>query len=116
MSDVNKNMLHAILEGEYPQNATTTDKAVDEENFAKMKLAYNTCKDEEGIKSYGVAPLRAIIDDLETHYPLTAPAATTGNDELTNALFWLESQSVSGFVGSGVTVSHPLIVLECSYT
>jgi endothelin-converting enzyme len=104
MSDVNRNMLHSILEGDYSENTTTIDKSTDKENFAKMKLAYNACKDEVAIKKYGVTPLRKILDDFETMYPL-AGLPTTGNDELTKTVIWLAKNSVSGFVSAGVGVS-----------
>jgi len=48
MSDVNRNVLHSILEGGYSNNETLSGetKAIDRENFDKMKLAYSTCMDQ----------------------------------------------------------------------
>jgi endothelin-converting enzyme len=109
MSDVNRNVLREILEGEFVPNInlTTADaKTADRDNFAKMKTAYNSCKDEAAIASVGVAPLRVILDELEKHYPATPRSnVNAGNDELTNALIWLAKNSVSGLVSISVTVS-----------
>jgi hypothetical protein len=109
MSDVNRNILHEILEGQYTPNANlkATDAiSADKDNFQKMKTAYNACKDEAAIASVGVAPLRIILDELEKVYPAKPKAnAGTGNDELTNALIWLAKNSVSGLVSSSPTVS-----------
>jgi endothelin-converting enzyme len=110
MSDVNRNVLREILEGPYVanNNLTAADvKVADRDNFAKMKTAYNACKDEAAIASVGVAPLRLILDELEKHYPaISRSNANSGNDELTNALIWLAKNSVSGLVSSSVTVSQ----------
>jgi endothelin-converting enzyme len=108
MSDVNRNILHEILEGDYivNKNLTATDaKEADKANFAKMKTAYKTCMDLDAIARVGVAPVRVIVDELEKHYPAKPISSSSGNEELTNALIWLAKNSVSGLVGVSPTVS-----------
>lgn len=107
MGDVNKDLLHSILEGEYPEaNSTFTGEArsIDKENFAKMKTAYNTCKNVDAINSYGVAPVQKLLDELEQYYKATGPKPTS-NEELTNVIIWLAKNSVSALVSYGVSVS-----------
>jgi endothelin-converting enzyme len=109
MSDVNRNILHEILEGQYTPNANLKAAdaiTADKENFQKMKTAYNSCKDEAAIASVGVAPLRTILDEFEKVYPSKPKASVgAGNEELTNAIIWLAKNSVSGLVSSSPIVS-----------
>jgi endothelin-converting enzyme len=118
MSDVNRNVLREILEGQYVVNNSMSAEAkvAARDNFAKMKTAYNACKDEAAIASVGVAPLRVILDELEKHYPAIAKSNATGNEELTNAIIWLAKNSVQGLVSSSVAVSPFLCCQVSSYT
>jgi hypothetical protein len=50
---------------------------VDEENFDQMKAVYTACIDEPGIKSAGVKPLLAVLQDVAR--PLSGSATGTGN-------------------------------------
>src|ERR1700712_2549237 len=86
MQDVNRNLLHGILDGAYAENSTFTgaNRTLDKANFDKMKTAYNACMNEDAIKAYGVTPLRKILDAFEAVYPLNATKSS--NEELTNTL------------------------------
>jgi hypothetical protein len=102
MSDLVRNIIQEILEGSYSDNFTLsgTNKTIRKENFEKMKTAYSTCMDEESIKKAGTAPLRGLLDEFDTHYPITASnlSINTSKDELSNVLVWLSKNSVSVLV------------------
>lgn len=44
-------------------------KLADEENFDKMKAAYDTCLNEDQIKRVGEAPLLQFLDEVKKTYP-----------------------------------------------
>jgi endothelin-converting enzyme len=112
MSDTIRDLLHSLLEGEYAENTTLTgaSKAFDQQNFKKMKTAYNTCMKEELIKSYGVTPVRKILDEFEAIYPVKGPATGAGNavEELTQTISWLAKRGVSGLLSASASVSYGL--------
>jgi endothelin-converting enzyme len=105
MSDFNRNLLHAILEGQYADNVTMSavNKTLDKANFEKMKVIYNTCMKEDAIKAYGVTPLRDLLTEFESVFPANGTSAS--KDELTKAIIWLNRNAVSGLVSSGTGVS-----------
>jgi endothelin-converting enzyme len=107
MSDANRAILRLILEGPYADNVTMSaeNKAVDKENFNKMKTTFNACMNEDAIKATGVAPIRKILDEFEEHFPLKAPSGVSAVDELTNAMIWLSKNKVDSLVSNFVTVS-----------
>lgn len=109
MSDVSKDLLHEILEGQYVGNASlsTANITIEKENFGKMKSAYTACKNEDAIKAYGVKPVRDLLDELEQHYPAAGPEPAADSEGLTKALVWLAKNSVNAIVSAGVTVSLP---------
>jgi endothelin-converting enzyme len=111
MADVNKDILHEILEGEYVGNSSLSaaNRIIDKQNFQKMKTVYNSCMNQDTIKKVGVKPLRDLLDELEIVYPKSpAPNAQgSSNDELTKALNWLAKNSINAIVSSQVTVSSP---------
>jgi hypothetical protein len=107
MADFNRNLLHAILEGQYADNVTMSavNRTMDKANFEKMKSVYNTCMDEDAIKTYGVKPVRDLLLEFENVFPMDGASAAAGNDELTKAIVWLAKHSISGLVSSGTGVS-----------
>jgi endothelin-converting enzyme len=111
MSDTNSDLLHALLEGEYANNSTYlgTDRQYDQENFKKMKLLYNTCMTENTIKTYDVQPIRKLLNEFESVFPLDGPR-NISIEELTGAVAWLEKLGVSALAGAATTVrqSFPL--------
>jgi endothelin-converting enzyme len=109
MSDTISDLLHAIMEGPYAENTTFAGQSreLDKQNFKKMQTAYRTCMNEDTIKSYGVAPLRNILEELEKVYPVKVPAAQGVDDELTNTLIWLAKRGISALVSTSTGVSCP---------
>jgi hypothetical protein len=109
MSDVNQELLHTILEGNYVESPALTgaDKASDLANFNKMKTAYATCKNEDAIKVYGVAPIRKMLEEFESVFPSNGPAvgSNSSNVELTKTVSWLFKKQVDVIVSSSVGVS-----------
>ena len=109
MSDTIRDLLHAILDGPYSENTTFTgaDKTLDVKNFNKMKTAYNTCTAEEEIKTYGVTPVRKILQEFESVFPIKGPAVSSNssNEELTKVVTWLYKKNVAGLVSSSAAVS-----------
>ncbi|KAF2402132.1 zincin [Trichodelitschia bisporula] len=101
MDDVSRDLLHAILEAPYAENATFAGaaRAVDKENFAKMQTAYKTCLDEDRIRAAGVEPLRKILAEFDAVFPLEKPK-DAGADELTQTHIWLMRNGVGGFVSA----------------
>jgi endothelin-converting enzyme len=114
MSDVSKDLLHEILEGQYVGNASlsTANITIEKQNFGKMKSAYTACKNEDAIKAYGVKPVRDLLDELEQHYPATGPEPASDSEGLTNALVWLAKNSVNAIVSASATVSPPGLSLD----
>jgi endothelin-converting enzyme len=117
MSDVNQALLHSILEGNYSdsQDVSATDKPYDLANFNKMKLAYTTCKNEDSIKSYGVTPIRKILEEFQSVFPLAGPAvgSNPSNVELTKTITWLFNKNVDVIVSSTVGVSSQQHHVSC---
>jgi endothelin-converting enzyme len=118
MSDFNRNLLHSILEGQYADNVTMSvvNRSMDKANFEKMKLVYSTCMNEDVIKSYGVTPVRNLLTEFETVFPVDgAHVSSAGNGELTKAIIWLARHSISGLVSSGTGVSLKRDAYSCSF-
>lgn len=107
MSDVSKDFLHEILEGQYVGNSSiaASQIAIEKENFGKMKTAYNTCMKQDAIKVYGVKPVRDILDEFEKYYPAAGPEPSADKEGLTKALIWLAKNGVGAIIGATVTVS-----------
>jgi hypothetical protein len=101
-------LLHAIMEGPYAENSTFTGQIrdLDKQNFKKMQTAYRTCMNEDAIKAYGVAPIRKILNEFEKLYPVKGASPRAMDEELTNAVIWLEKHGVSGLISTGTGVSY----------
>lgn len=118
MSDVSKDFLHEILEGQYVGNSSllASKTAIEKDNFGKMRSAYNACMKEDAIKTYGVKPIRDLLDELEKYYPAAGPEPSADKEGLTKTLVWLSQNSVDAIVSTGVTVSSlPLSFNACKY-
>jgi endothelin-converting enzyme len=114
MSDTNTDLLHAILEGPYAENTTYTgaNRTADEDNFKKMKIAYNACMKEDVIKAYGVAPMKKILEEFNTQIFPAKGNAKPSAEELTKAMSWLYKKSVGALGNPLPTVSVLLISIE----
>jgi endothelin-converting enzyme len=109
LADSSMDLLHSIFENPYATNTTFTglNRTIDEENFNKMKLAYNTCMDEKSIRAYGVEPIQKVLEEFEKVYPVNPPASSgkSSNEELAKALVWLSQNRVKGVLGAVPDVS-----------
>jgi endothelin-converting enzyme len=76
------------------------EKSTDEENFDKMKAAYDACLDEDMIKKAGAAPLTELLDEIKQAYPANALGRSDSHD-LKNAILLLAKYGVSVLVSSG---------------
>ena len=107
--DTIEDLLHSILEGPYAENTSFTgiEKTIDKKNFQKMKIVYDTCMKEDAMKLYGINPLRRIVEEFNTVYPVVEPAVRISppNQELTQAVSWLSKRAVSGLISASPTVS-----------
>jgi endothelin-converting enzyme len=76
-------------------------KSVDEENFDKMKVAYDACLNEEKLKSVGAEPLLKALEEVKQTYPVSTTAAPDTH-ALKDAILLLAKFGVSALVSSGV--------------
>lgn len=90
-----------------PMNLMATNKSADEENFDKMKSAYDACLDEDKIKSLGTGPLLQVLDGIKTTYPVD------GSANLKDAILHLASYGVSALLtaGTGADDRDPDVVV-----
>jgi endothelin-converting enzyme len=119
MSDTIKKVLLDIMGNSYKETAAIqgVNATFHKSNFGKMRDAYDTCMNEDGVKAYGVTPIVKLLEEFDKVYPEKGPNPTKENrDELTNAIIWLAKNNVAGLVGAGTTVStrFKLIVFQDS--
>jgi endothelin-converting enzyme len=75
----------------------TLSKSADEENFDKMKAAYEACLNEPQIKSIGVEPLQHVLEEVKKAYPIDTPDSHSVKD----AILLLAKYGVTGLVTAG---------------
>jgi len=78
----------------------TAKKSADEENFDKMKLAYDACLNEDQIKKAGAAPLLHVLEEIKKAYP-TTNVAETEIQELSDVITLLSKYGVPSLVSAG---------------
>ncbi|GKT79872.1 endothelin-converting enzyme [Colletotrichum tofieldiae] len=110
MSENSELLLRHILEAPYPKDSQhsyfsplrleATDKSADEQNFDKMKAAYDACLDEDKIKSVGIEPLVQILDEIKKVYPIEG-AASVDSSPTKDAILLLSRYGVDALVSSG---------------
>jgi len=78
-------------------------RSSDEENFNKMKSAYQACLDEPTIKSLGIKPLAKILDQVKKAIPATAPGTPRklGDSSIKDAVLLLAKHGISALVSPG---------------
>ncbi|EKD14071.1 peptidase family M13 [Drepanopeziza brunnea f. sp. 'multigermtubi' MB_m1] len=84
MQENSQMLLRHILEAPYPEESKhssfspaqllTTLSSVDQQNFGKLKAAYDACMDEDTIKNVGPKPLQEILHQVADLYPSTESA------------------------------------------
>lgn len=109
MFEKSQMLLRHILEAPYPTNSNHSDfspmrlqtisKSADEENFDKMKLAYDACLDEDKIKNIGVEPLLSVLDEIKKTFPIDSKETL---HSLKDTLLLLARHGVTGLVATGV--------------
>ncbi|XP_014553761.1 hypothetical protein COCVIDRAFT_106846 [Bipolaris victoriae FI3] len=107
MSENSQMLLRHILEAPYPKDSEhsyfspmklmSVSKSADEENFDKMKAAYDACLNEDQIKSAGVQPLVRILDEIKKAFPVGASESPSIKD----AILELAKYGISGLVAAG---------------
>jgi endothelin-converting enzyme len=77
----------------------------DEQNFRKLKTAYDACLDESTVRNRGSKPLDEMLAELQSIYPTKSGLVSGTQDHLTSAILYLMKSGVEALVSSGVTVS-----------
>jgi endothelin-converting enzyme len=72
-------------------------KSADEENFDKMKAAYDACLNEDKLKDIGVKPLMHVLEMIKKAYPIDASDSHSVKD----AILLLAKYGVTGLVTTG---------------
>jgi len=106
MEEKSQTLLRHILEAPYPEKSqhsgfspaqlVQTLSSADQDNFNKLKAAYNACMDEETIKKTGVKPLAEIMQQIIDIYPVNK--SDSGKDALTETVLFLAKLGVSSLV------------------
>jgi hypothetical protein len=99
MAENSETKLRHILEQQDAPDAS------DEENFKKLKAAYDACLDESTVRSRGSKPLDEMLAGLQDIYPTKGGLVSGSQDHLTGALLYLMASGVEALVSSGITVS-----------
>ena len=113
MVENSQTILRHILEGN-ADDIAATDKAI----FKKLKDDYDACMDEKTIRSYGVKPLKGVVDKLKMLYPVPVSGrSSTANahaqhavglrseDTLGAAMLYKITLGIGGLLSIGVGVS-----------
>jgi endothelin-converting enzyme len=72
-------------------------KSADEENFDKMKAAYDACLNEDKIKEAGAKPLMHVLEVIKKAYPV----AGSDSHSVKDAILLLAKYGVTGLVTAG---------------
>jgi endothelin-converting enzyme len=114
-----KNELTNILKHSYfsPARLSIQTKSEDEENFLKMKSAYDACLDEETIKKLGTAPLLKVVEQIREIFPVDESSKSWTQEERSNAItktvLYLTNNGISALLspGTGADDRDPDVVV-----
>ena len=67
--------------------------SVDQQNFDKLKAAYDACMDENTIKNAGVAPLMDILHQIKDIFP--AQPSKRDDEQIADAILYLSKLEVT---------------------
>jgi endothelin-converting enzyme len=113
MAENNEILMKSILEGPYDDKTTASltaeQKTIDKANFNKLKSAYKSCMDEDGMKKAGVAPLKKLLEEFEKQFPGEGSKKVNNKDELTSILIWLAERKFSELVSVTLQVRRPIL-------
>jgi len=108
MSEKSQMLLRHILEEPYPRDSDhsyfspmrlqTMSKSADEENFDKMRSAYDACLDEDEIKNIGVEPLLRVLEKIKKTFPIDSKGSLHTTKDV---LLLLARYGVTGLVTTG---------------
>lgn len=84
-----------------PANLASLAESVDQENFDKLKAAYDACLDEETVKKVGLAPLRELLDAIDHIYPSSCSRSQRSSDALSEAVTYLAKLGITALVAAG---------------
>jgi len=89
----NKEIIHQILEGEYPvnNNLSPEDQELDKEIFNRIKTIYNSCMDEEAIRKLGKKPIVDLLNQLDLY---NNKSKYEGVDGITNLIIDLHQYGI----------------------
>jgi len=110
MSEQSQLLLRHILEAPYPKDSqhsyfspmqlVASKKSADEENFDKMKAAYDACLNEDKIKSLGEKPLKDVTEEIKKTYSVAAPQSSDKHD-LKDIILLLARYGITSLVSVG---------------
>lgn len=95
-----------------PAQLVEIQSSVDQDNFNKLKTAYDTCMNEDAIKEAGIKPLMKLLHSVVTVFPVT-PSSSAGGKEVANTIDILARLGVSALVefGTGADDKDPDVVV-----
>jgi endothelin-converting enzyme len=109
MAEQSELLLRHILEAPYPKDSQHSyfspmqlqaiAKSADEENFDKMKAAYDACLNEDAIKSVGAKPLVDVLGAIRKVYPVST--SESSNHALKDVVLLLAKYGISSLVSTG---------------
>jgi endothelin-converting enzyme len=100
--------INLILKHSYfsPLRLTTSTRSADEDNFDKMKSAYDACLDEATIKGLGIIPLEDVVKAIKASFPGTVTAGGILRAKEANAIedtvLLLAKYGVSALVSTSI--------------
>ena len=107
MAESSETLLRHILEAPYPESSKhssfppaqliETLSSADQDNFEKLKSAYDACVDEDTIKTRGVKPLAEILHHVADIFPVQK--RKSDNDDLANTITYLAKIGVTSLIG-----------------
>ncbi|CZR58105.1 related to endothelin-converting enzyme 1 [Phialocephala subalpina] len=118
MDENSQMLLRHILEAPYPSESNHSDfspvqlveslSSVDEQNFGKLKAAYDACMDEDTIKQAGVKPLVEVLHQVADLFPTKesafdrrTPLVAKDSKDIAETILYLSKLGVSALVSSG---------------
>jgi endothelin-converting enzyme len=82
-------------------NLEALSKSVDEENFDKMKAAYDACLNVDTISKVGLSPLTSLLSTVKKLYPIQRSPNTMSEDsKLSKIISWLAENGISALAGA----------------
>jgi len=118
MTEKAQTLLRHILEASssFQTEKSSSESSIDDENFTKLKDAYDACMDERSIKSVGSAPLQSILNQVRDIYQprttqreealaIAASLSLPTDKNLTRAILLLLDIGVEALLSFSISVS-----------